>query len=107
MSTVTVRMKVKPGCHDDFLRILQDVTQAVQDDEPDCFVYATWKTSTPFEYLMVESYRSEEGRDFHNAQHTDVFHAFMDCLAEPPKVEVLGSLVFGAAHDSQLKRHLP
>lgn len=97
MSTVTVRMKVKPESHDDFLRILEDVTQAVEDGEPDCFVYATWKTSTPFEYLMVESYRSEAGRDLHNARHTDVFQAFMDCLTEPPQVEVLGDLSFGTA----------
>ena len=49
MSTVTVRMQVKPERHDDFLRILEDVTAAVQEGEPECFVYATWKTETPFE----------------------------------------------------------
>ena len=100
MSTVTVRMKVKPECHDDFLRILKDVTQAVEDSEPDCFDYATWKTSTPFEYLMVESYRSEAGRELHNAQHTDVFQGFIDCLVEPPRVEALGDLSFGTVSQS-------
>lgn len=99
MSTVTVRMKVKPESHDDFLRILKDVTQAVEDSEPDCFVYATWKTSTPFEYLMVESYRSAEGREFHNAQHAGVAKEFFDCLEGSPVVEELGDLLFGTARN--------
>lgn len=98
MSTVTVRMKVKPDRHDDFLRILKDVTEAVQAGEPDCFVYATWRTGNPYEYLMVESYRSEAGRDFHNATHSAVAPAFFDCLVEPPEVEQLGDLLYGAAH---------
>lgn len=98
MSTVTVRMRVKPDRHDDFLRILKDVTEAVQSDEPDCFVYATWQTANPYEYLMVESYRSEAGRDFHNETHSGVAHAFFDCLVEPPEVEKLGDLLYGAVH---------
>lgn len=96
MSTVTVRMKVKPEKHDEFLRILHDVTAAVEANEPDCFVYATWKTEAPFEYLMVESYRSEDGRAFHNEQHAGVFHDFMACLEGPPEVETLGALEAGA-----------
>lgn len=101
MSTVTVRMKVKPDRHDDFLRILEEVTEFVQSDEPDCFVYATWKTSTPYEYLMVEGYRSEVGREFHNKQHSAVAPAFFDCLEAPPEVEQLGDLLFGAVHENQ------
>lgn len=34
MSTVTVRMKVKPEAHDMFLRILEEVTAAVKENEP-------------------------------------------------------------------------
>lgn len=98
MSTVTVRMKVKPDRHDDFLRILKDVTEAVQTSEPDCFVYATWKTSTPFEYLMIEGYRSEAGRELHNSRHSGVAPEFFDCLESPPVVEQLGDLLFGASH---------
>jgi quinol monooxygenase YgiN len=97
VSTVTVRMKVKPEAHDMFLRILEEVTAAVKENEPDCFVYATWKTSAPFEYLMVESYRSAAGREFHNATHAAVAPEFMDCLVEPPEVEVLGDVLFGTA----------
>lgn len=96
MSTVTVRMTVKPDRHDDFLRILEDVTKAVEDSEPDCFVYATWKTNTPFEYLMVESYRSVAGRELHNQRHAGVAKAFFECLEGPPEVEELGDLLFGS-----------
>ena len=97
MSTVTVRMQVKPERHDDFLRILEDVTAAVQEGEPECFVYATWKTETPFEYLMVESYRSVGGREFHNERHAAVAQEFFECLTRPPQVEVLSDLLFGTA----------
>lgn len=97
MSTVTVRMKVKPERHEDFLRILAQVTASVDAKEPDCFVYATWKTQTPYEYLMVESYRSEDGRAFHNAQHANVFEDFMSCLEGRPEVEQLGDMLFGTS----------
>lgn len=98
MSTVTVRMKVKPDRHDDFLRILKDVTEAVSTGEPDCFVYATWHTETPYEYLMIEAYNTEAGRELHNERHKGVAAAFFDCLEAPPTVEKLGDVLFGAVH---------
>lgn len=94
MSTVTVRMKVKPDRHDNFLRILEDVTKAVKESEPDCFVYATWRTENPHEYLMVEAYHTEAGRELHNERHSGVAPAFFECLEEPPIVEKLGGVLF-------------
>ncbi len=93
-STVTVRMKVKPEKHDEFLQILEQVTESAQTVEPDCFLYATWKTDTPFEYLMVESYWSDDGRREHERLHKGVARAFLDCLAEMPVVETLGDVLF-------------
>jgi len=93
MSTVTVRMKVKPDKLDEFERILQEVTASVHADEPDAIIYATWATETPGEYLMVESYRSEAGRAFHNERQAHHWEPFMACLEEPPVTEVLGALL--------------
>ena len=96
MSTVTVRMKVKPEKREEFLRMLADVTEAVEEGEPDTVVYATWETETPNEFFMIESYRSEEGRAFHNDRHRHIGEAFFACLDGKPEVETLGALVRGA-----------
>ena len=101
MSTVTVRMKVKPEKREDFLRILTEVTDAVEESEPDTVVYATWETETPNEFFMIESYRSQEGRDFHNEQHKAIAPEFFACLDGPPEVETLGALVRGAGKPAQ------
>jgi quinol monooxygenase YgiN len=95
MSTVTVRLRVKPEKEAEFLAIFRDVAAIVEAEEPDCTVYAVWETATPQEYLLVEAYRSEAGREAHNARHAGVFHAFIDCLAEPPITEQLGAQLLG------------
>jgi quinol monooxygenase YgiN len=95
MSTVTVRLRVKPEQEAEFLRIFREVAAIVEADEPDCTIYAVWETGTPHEYFLVESYRSVAGRTLHEQRHAGVFHAFMDCLAAPPETEVLGAFVLG------------
>jgi quinol monooxygenase YgiN len=95
MSTVTVRLRVKPEKQAEFLAIFRDVAAIVEAEEPDCTVYAVWETATPQEYLLVEAYRSEAGRTYHNQRHAGVFHAFIACLAEPPETEQLGAQVLG------------
>lgn len=62
MSTVIVRMQVKPECEQEFLRIFGKVAAVVEADEDDATIYAVWRTARPQEYLLVESYRSEAGR---------------------------------------------
>ena len=95
MSTVTVRMKVKPEMEAEFLRIFRAVAAIVEAEEPDCVAYAVWETGTPHEYFLIESYRSEAGRDFHNQRHKDVAPAFFACLSEAPQTERLGAQVLG------------
>jgi quinol monooxygenase YgiN len=88
-------MKVRPECEARFLEILREVTSVVKSDEPDCRVYATWKTAEPHVYFMLESYRSEEGRGNHERLHAHVASEFFGLLAEPPVVEQLGELAVG------------
>jgi len=95
MSTVTVRMQVKPEKHDDFLEMLRDVIAQVDAHEPDCLVYSVWETGTPYEYFLVESYRTEEARALHNERHKHIAEAFFACLAGPPQAETLGKLAMG------------
>lgn len=94
MSTVLVRMRVKPEAEAEFLRILKDVTDQVAEGEPDALVYATWKTERPHEYVMVEAYRTPAGREYHNERHSAVAAAFFATLDGPPEVETLGDAVF-------------
>lgn len=95
MSTVTVRMKVKPDMESEFLRIFHEVAAIVEDREPDCVAYAVWATGTPHEYFLIESYRSEAGRRFHNELHSAVAPAFFACLEGTPETETLGPQLLG------------
>ena len=95
MSTVTVRLKVRPEMEAEFLRIFRDVAAIVEAEEPDCVAYAVWETGQPHEYFLVESYRSAAGRDFHNQRHKAVAPAFFACLDGLPKTEQLGAQVLG------------
>ncbi len=95
MSTVTVRMRVKPECEARFLEILAAVTRRVKAEEPDCLVYSTWATTEPHVYLMVESYRTAAGRELHNSLHAGVAPELFSLLAERPQVEQLGALAVG------------
>lgn len=88
-------MKVRPDKEARFLELIAAVTARVKAEEPDCYVYATWATAAPQVYLMVESYRSEAGRNFHNSLHRAIAPEFFSLLAEPPTVERLGARIFG------------
>ncbi|MEO0412223.1 MAG: antibiotic biosynthesis monooxygenase family protein [Pseudomonadota bacterium] len=95
MSTVTVRMTVKPEREEEFLKIFRDVAAIVEEKEPDCIAYAVWATGTPHEYFLIESYRSEAGREFHNQLHADVAPRFFACLEGTPVTETLGPQMLG------------
>ncbi|MEM9879103.1 MAG: antibiotic biosynthesis monooxygenase family protein [Pseudomonadota bacterium] len=95
MSTVTVRMRVKPEKHEEFLQIFRDVIAIVEAEEPDCQVYSVWETGEPYEYFLVESYKSEAGRAQHNERHKAIAEAFFACLDGVPDTETLGAQVIG------------
>lgn len=102
MSTVIVRMRVKPDMENRFLEIFHEVVQKMKRSEPQTRVYAVWKTQQEHEYLLVESYTSQSGRELHERQHTGVFTEFMSCLASPPETEVLGDFVLGVPDETCL-----
>ncbi len=102
MSTVTVRMRVKPEKEKRFLEILSEVISKMKLSEPDTRVYAVWKTQNINEYLLVESYVSEAGRELHNRNHTEVFSEFIACLAGPPVTEALEDFVVGVPDTGSL-----
>lgn len=95
MSTVTVRMTVKPEREEEFLKIFRNVAAIVEEKEPDCVAYIVWETGTPHEYFLIESYRSEAGREFHNKLHAHVAPQFFACLDGAPETETLGEQVLG------------
>lgn len=95
MSTVTVKMRVKPARKADFLNIFKQVAAIVASDEPDCLIYAVWETGTPHEYFLVESYKTPEGRTYHETLHSGVAPAFFDCLEGKPETVQLGKQVLG------------
>jgi len=98
MSTVIVRMRVKPEKEARFLEIFREVCAKMETGEPDARAYMVWRAEAAHEYVLVESYRTEAGREFHNQAHTGVFQEFMDCLAETPETEALGEFVVGVAN---------
>lgn len=95
MSTVTVKMRVKPDRESEFLNIFKQVAAIVETQEPDCLIYAVWETGIAHEYFLVESYRSEAARTLHEAMHSKVAAAFFDCLEGKPETVTLGKQVLG------------
>lgn len=95
MSTVTVTLQVKPDREAEFLQIFNQVAAIVEADEPDTLIYAVWETGTPHEYFLVESYRTEAGRENHNKIHAAIAPKFMDCIAQPPQTQTLGKQILG------------
>lgn len=95
MSTVTVRMRVKPSREQEFLKIFREVAEITQREEKDCLIYAVWETGEPHEYFLVESYKSAAGRTEHETRHSGVAPAFFACLDGPPETVTLGGQVLG------------
>ncbi|MEM1019993.1 MAG: antibiotic biosynthesis monooxygenase family protein [Pseudomonadota bacterium] len=95
MSTVTVRMNVKPEKEEEFLQIFRDVIAIVEAEEDDCHIYALWETGEPYEYFLVEGYRNEAARTAHNERHKSIGPNFFACLEGPPEVLSLSKQLMG------------
>jgi len=95
MSTVTVTLQVIPEKEAEFLRIFKQVAAIVEADEPDTLIYAVWETGTPHEYFLVESYRTEAGRENHNTLHSAQMAPFIACHTQMPQTQTLGKQVLG------------
>lgn len=95
MSTLLIRMRIKPEKEDRFLETIHGIVESMPGNEPETRVYAFWRTKTPHEYFMVESYTSEDALKFHISRHIDGQEEFQTLLSEPPEVEELGDFVTG------------
>lgn len=96
MTTLLIRMRVLPEKEERFLEYINAIVASMPGHEPDTRVYAFWRTKTPYEYFMVESYTTPEALKFHISRHIDGQKEFQTLLAEPPEVEELGDFVVGA-----------
>jgi quinol monooxygenase YgiN len=95
MTTLLIRMQVLPEKEERFLEHIRAIVASMPGHEPDTRVYAFWKTKTPHEYFMVESYTNAEALKFHISRHIDGQKVFQTFLAKPPEVEELGDFVVG------------
>lgn len=96
MSTVIVRMQVKPDKENEFLEIFSEVAEVVKTREAECLIYAVWKTGVPYQYYHIASYRTQAGRNYHTDLHKDgIGPRFLPCLEGDPQAEELGEQVLG------------
>lgn len=102
MTTLVIRMQVKPEKEERFLEIVNTIIGAMKTTEPETRVYAFWRTQTPHEYFMIESYLSAAALEFHIGEHIGYQEEFGSCLAAPPHVETLGDFVTGYPNEDCL-----
>lgn len=95
MSTLLIRMRVNPEKESRFIEIVDSIVESMVGNEPDVRVYGIWKTQTPYEYFLVESYTNNEALEFHIGRHIALQKEFQTLLDEPPKIEKLGDFVAG------------
>lgn len=95
MTTLLIRLQVLPEKEELFLKHIRGIVETMPGHEPDTRVYAFWKTKTPHEYFMVESYTNAEALKFHISRYINTQEEFQTYLAKPPQVEELGDFVVG------------
>lgn len=95
MTTLLIRMNVKPEKEDRFLETIHSIVDSMLGHEPETRVYAFWRTQTPHEYFMVESYLTKEDLGHHIDRHKEGQAEFQTFLAKPPEIEELGDFVVG------------
>lgn len=102
MTTLIIRLQMKPEKEERCLEIINSIIAKMKTTEPETRVYAFWRTKTPHEYFMVESYTTDTALEFHIGQHLENQDEFVSCLAKPPQVEKLGDFVAGYPDDTTL-----
>lgn len=102
MTTLLIRMDVLPEMEERFLEHIRGTVAAMPGHEPETRVYAFWKTKTPYQYFMVESYTRAEALASHIERHKHGQAEFQTFLATPPEVEKLGDFVVGVPDEGTL-----
>jgi quinol monooxygenase YgiN len=94
MPTSIIKIKVKPGREADFEAVLQRLIPASNANEPGILFYQGFRTGTPGEYIMLESFKDSEAHKAHTASpHFQANRpALTDCFDGPPEVQRLTDL---------------
>lgn len=102
MTTLVIRMQVKPEKEARFLEIISHIVNAMKDEEPETRVYGFWRTKTPHEYYMLESYTKASALQHHIQRHSAFQEEFGTLLSAPSDIEELGDFVVGYPDEGTL-----
>jgi quinol monooxygenase YgiN len=94
MPTTIVKIKVKPGQEAAFEAVIQRLITASNANEPGILFYQGFRTATPGEYYMLESFKDLEALKAHTASaHFQANRpALTDCFDGAPELVRLSDL---------------
>ncbi len=88
MSTSVIKIKVKAGREAEFEAIIKALVVASNANEPGLRFYQGFRTATPGEYVMLESFLDLAALKAHTASEHFMAHRtkLADCFDGPPEV---------------------
>jgi quinol monooxygenase YgiN len=94
MPASIIKIKVKPGREAEFETVIQRLIAASNANEPGILFYQGFRTGTPGEYYMVESFKDLESQKAHSASphFQDNRAALGECFEGAPDVQRLSDL---------------
>jgi quinol monooxygenase YgiN len=94
MPTAIIKIKVLPGREADFEAVIQRLVAASNANEPGLVFYQGFRTTTPGEYYMLESFKDIEAQNAHTASaHFQANRPLLgECFDGPPEVQRLTDL---------------
>lgn len=80
--TFIARMTVKDGREAEFIRLVQDLTQWVQNNERGVLIYTFYRLREPGRFAVLESFESEAAEQAHmsSARLAEVAPKISGCL---------------------------
>lgn len=87
MSTSVIKIKVKPGREAEFEAIIKALVEASNANEPGIRFYQGFRSGTPGEYVMLESFTDLAALKAHTSSEHFMAHRTKlgDCLDGPPE----------------------
>jgi quinol monooxygenase YgiN len=94
MPTAIIKIKVKPGRETDFEAVIHRLITESNANEPGLVFYQGFRTATPGEYYMLESFQDIEAQKAHTASpHFQANRpALTDCFDGAPELQRLTDL---------------
>jgi len=94
LATSVIKIKVKAGREADFESIVSALVVASNANEPGIRFYQSFRSATPGEYWMLESFADLAALKAHTASEHFLAHRTKlgDCFDGPPEVHRLTSL---------------